>query len=348
VLALLIALLGAAATSPDERPAVEVPALAKAPRIDGQLGDLAGGLKLTATSFQARVGRVKDTLYLGVDVTDASPVSADLLKLTLHFPTAGTTAAGYGFTFAQDGQRADDLSPRFAKERLKVKVKKREGGMTYEVAIPARAFPRFPARAPFLLDLCVTYEDREQIAAEPKAASNCQGAAMLGSALKLADGFLKELRVAPPKEVEGVEGRPTAWLGYGQKQAPVWVQSSSPLTAKSLRAVAVSNAKDPEALRLFLPPLKLPDGRSLFAVVWGDEPHQDDGRCSEERELKLALYAVKDNAAQQVMEWPAASCALGKAISVVWDDGDLVIGYSTGATVRFTWSEDHFERTEIG
>jgi hypothetical protein len=30
------------------------------------------------------------------------------------------------------------------------------------------------------------------------------------------------------------------------------------------------------------------------------------------------------------------------------EDGELSVGYSSGATVRFTWDRDHFERIEYG
>ena len=40
---------------------------------------------------------------------------------------------------------------------------------------------------------------------------------------------------------------------------------------------------------------------------------------------------------------------LGRALSVSLDeDGELSVGYSSGATVRFTWDRDHFERVEYG
>jgi hypothetical protein len=52
---------------------------------------------------------------------------------------------------------------------------------------------------------------------------------------------------------------------------------------------------------------------------------------------------------ERVLDWPAMSCALGRALSVSLDeDGELSVGYSSGATVRFAWDRDHFERIEYG
>ena len=50
-----------------------------------------------------------------------------------------------------------------------------------------------------------------------------------------------------------------------------------------------------------------------------------------------------------MLECPAATCALGRATSVVLDDdGSLTIGYSGGTIATYSWSTDHFERTEYG
>ena len=65
--------------------------------------------------------------------------------------------------------------------------------------------------------------------------------------------------------------------------------------------------------------------------------------------MRLALFMVKGRVGERVLNWPAMSCALGRALSVSLDeDGELSVGYSSGATVRFNWDGDHFERVEYG
>ncbi len=65
--------------------------------------------------------------------------------------------------------------------------------------------------------------------------------------------------------------------------------------------------------------------------------------------MRLAVFQVRGRVGERVLDWPAMSCALGRALSVSLDeDGELSVGYSSGATVRFTWDGDHFERTEYG
>jgi hypothetical protein len=65
--------------------------------------------------------------------------------------------------------------------------------------------------------------------------------------------------------------------------------------------------------------------------------------------LRPGLYLVTGKTALRVLEWPAATCALGRAASMELDEeGALAIGYSNGATMNFAWSGNHFERTELG
>jgi len=95
--------------------------------------------------------------------------------------------------------------------------------------------------------------------------------------------------------------------------------------------------------------MSLPDGRILLSILTGNDPFFAEGQCNPQSELRLGLYLVQGRTARRALEWPAASCALGRASSVVLeDDGVLTIGYSSGATATFAWSGDHFERTGIG
>src|SRR5262249_59601669 len=66
--------------APDEPPpARPVPELPRSPKVDGVLGDFRGGLPLTAKPLEgasalltARVGSFRDTLYVALDVDDAT------------------------------------------------------------------------------------------------------------------------------------------------------------------------------------------------------------------------------------------------------------------------------------
>lgn len=84
-------------------------------------------------------------------------------------------------------------------------------------------------------------------------------------------------------------------------------------------------------------------------MVSGKNPYAVAGQCDSERELRLGLFLVNGKTAQRALEWPAATCALGRAQAVGLDEeGALIIRYSNGATINFAWSGDHFERTELG
>jgi hypothetical protein len=66
-------------------------------------------------------------------------------------------------------------------------------------------------------------------------------------------------------------------------------------------------------------------------------------------ELRMAMYAVSGAAALRVLEWPAATCQLGRAMRFeLSPEGNLLIGYTGGSTAHFTWAGDHFERSELG
>jgi hypothetical protein len=87
----------------------------------------------------------------------------------------------------------------------------------------------------------------------------------------------------------------------------------------------------------------------VLAVLAGQDPFDADDVCTPDREVRLLLYRVRGKVAERVLEWPARSCALGRALSVSLDpSGELTLGYSSGATVRFIWSRDPVERTEYG
>ena len=82
------------------------------------------------------------------------------------------------------------------------------------------------------------------------------------------------------------------------------------------------------------------------------DPNQgaaDQDKCDAEQEVRLAMYGVKGNVASRVLEWPAITCGLGRALSIqLSPEGHLQIGYSNGSVANFAYSGDHFERSELG
>ncbi len=354
--ALLAALVPGAASAqeqpaPPPRPSKVIPSLAKAPKLDGQFKDFPSTLTLkpqgaadAGTTFTARVGWRKDTVYVGVEATDAQLQAGDVLTLSLFFPDAGAAATGHVFRFGFDGMRAsppESNTPDFAQKLVNESVQRKDNTLTLEAAIPARALPRFPATGPLVLDLCVTFG----------TATNCKDGGMVGEALRLPDEFRKGLKLKPPEDVVALSGQPDGWLGYGVLHYPLWVEADSKITPGLLRVLVTPNPVNAESVGVNVPEtLSLPDGRPLLAVLSGELPYTKDGKgCDPDKELRLGLYLVKGKTAQRVLEWPVATCALGRATGVVLDEeGALSIGYSNGPTINFAWSGDHFERTELG
>ncbi len=350
----LAAVVLCSAALADERAPVKVPALPKAPAIDGQLKDLARGVALdthaAAGVLDGKVAVVKSTLYLGVTVTDAELAPGSQLTVSLHFPGAGATAHGYTFRFGPDGKRAptDPLTPAFASEGVRAAVKATSTGMTLEAAIPATSLPRFPATEPLALEVCLGYEP--PAGSEAKPASSCANGEP-GKSLLLPEELRRGLKLKPPETVNALEGRPNGWLGFGVLHFPRWAKANAPFHLESLRDFVTDDQSiDPSAVGLGVPPeLSLPDGREVYSVVTGKNPYAAEGKCNAENELRMALYLVKDDQAERALEWPVATCAFGRATSMsVDEEGTLTIGYSNGATVTFTWTKDHFDRTEIG
>ncbi|WNG15039.1 hypothetical protein [Cystobacter fuscus] len=360
MLAALCPLSAAAQESSEPKPrqVKAVPALGREPKLDGNLKDFPATLTLkspaaleASASFTARVGWRKETLYVGVEATDDQPQSGDVLTLTLFFPDAGATASGHVFRFAFDGKRAsppDSGTSAFAQKLVDTSVQRQDDRLVFEVAIPARALPRIPAVDALNLDLCLTYDDVDT-GAQPPAVSNCKSGGMVGEVLRLPDEFRRGLKLKPPEGVTGLEGRAGGWLGYGVLHYPAWVEADAPLTPASLESlVAPRPFKASEAGVNVPETLTLPGGKPLVLVLSGENPYAG-GTCDSEKELRLGVYLVKGKTAQRVLEWPAATCALGRATSLELDEtGSLSISYSNGPTVNFAWSEDHFERTELG
>ncbi|MET0406425.1 MAG: hypothetical protein ABW123_28660 [Cystobacter sp.] len=351
--------LAQAPSEPKPRQVKPVPALAREPKLDGNLKDFPATLTLkppaamdASASFSARVGWRKETLYVGVEATDDQLQSGDVVTLSLFFPDAGVTALGHIFRFAFDGKRAspaDSGTPAFAQKLVTVGVERQDNRISFEVAIPARALPRMPAVDPLHLDLCLTYDDVDA-SGQPPAVSNCKSGGMVGEVLRLPDEFRKGLKLKPPEDVAGLEGREGGWLGYGVLRYPSWVEADAPLTPDSLESLVATRAFKASEVGVNVPEtLTLPGGKSVVVVISGENPYRSGGVCDAEKELRLGLYLVKGKTAQRVLEWPAATCALGRATSLETnEEGTLSISYSNGPTVNFAWSVDHFERTELG
>lgn len=362
-LSLTCLLLAAAPAQAQERPNKAVPTLAKAPKLDGVFKDFASPLVIrppasvdASASFTARVAWRKETLYVGLEATDDQLLAGDLITVTLFFPGAGTTATGTSYRFAFDGKRASPSgsgTTAFAQQSVEVGVQRQEDKLGLEIALPVTAFPRFPSVDPLLFDLCITYEDRDS-GDKSTVLSNCKDGGMIGDALKLPDDFRKGLKLKPPEDVDVIafEALKGGWVGWGVLHYPTWVEAQQPLTPGSLAELVTTELVKPEAADLNVPDsLILPGGRTVLTVVSGKNPYAVEGKCDSDQELRLGLFLVtgKGKTAQRALEWPAATCALGRATSVSMDEeGALTIGYSNGTTINFAWSGDHFERTEIG
>ena len=347
--------------APDEPPpARPVPELARSPKVDGVLGDFRGGLPLTAKPLEgasaqvtARVGTFRDTLYVALEVQDEAITDRDRVTLALHFPEAGVTAGGAVFRFGPGGKlepRPEDGVSPATLAMIDSAVHRTRKGISLELALPARALPRFPARDALVLEMCLSYEDADDEGPAAKEISSCVTGAPPPELLALPAVFRQGLRPRPPPEVQTVEGRPGGWVGYNGQADPKWVLGDRPLNEQSLRVLVAEAPIDPAAVRVYVPSrMQLPDGKALLAVLTGQDPFSADESCAPEREMRLALFWVKGRVGERVLDWPAMSCALGRALSVSLDeDGELSVGYSSGATVRFTWDRDHFERVEYG
>ncbi|MCE9669539.1 CBM9 family sugar-binding protein [Myxococcus stipitatus] len=344
-----------------ERPSKPIPTMSKPPRFQGGLKGFASPLTLkpanvpedATANFTAKVGFRKDTLYVGVDATDDQLLANDRLTLSIYFPGSGPLTTGYTWSFGFDGKRAsatDSGTPEFAQKKVNAAVERRGNTLSLVASVPMRALPRFPARDPMVMDLCITYEDQDGAGVKAPPVSNCQSGTMVGDALRLPDEPRKALKLKPPEVVTALEPAATGWLGWDLLAYPAWAQGDEALEPESLRELVVTNPLDASAMNVNVPDsLSLPDGRAVVTVLTGKNPYAVEGQCDADDELRAGFYVVTGKTASRVLEWPVATCALGRASSVVLDEeGTLTIRYSNGATQNFAWSGDHFSRTELG
>ncbi len=362
--ALLVAAfaLASAAVPPHEEPFVrKLTELSRRPRMDGDARDLLGATPVLARAagdhtagLNVRAGVFGDTLYLGLDVTWEAAFDASALTLGLHSPEAGVAAPGHLFHLGPDGKRpsAAEEAPSYAQSALEAVAVRTPHGMAVEVALPPLSLPRLPAHGPVLLELCVAAGAADANGPPPpQRLSACPAGAPPPARLELPESLLSAIRQHVPPEVVALEARPGGWVGFGERVDPRWIFADKPLTVPGLRALVSDASLDPAALRLYIPDrMTLPDGGAVLAVLTGLDPFDNaEDACSPDREVRFLLYRVKGRVGERVLDWPARSCALGRALSVSLDaSGELTVGYSSGATVRFIWSHDHFERTEYG
>jgi hypothetical protein len=361
MLALLACLLVAAAP-PADKPIKPLPSLGKEPKLDGDLKDLAPATEFkmpeSAKGASAEVALKatfkKDTLYLGITVKDDKVVTEDKLDVTLFFPDSGTTAKGVVYRFGTEGLREppDDVGATdWAQALVKAATKVDDKGFTLEIAIPARALPRFQAFKPLALSICAEYADVDAAGGEVSLATTCPTGDMVGGPTRLPDELRKNLKLTPAPDVEGIEARKGGWVGYSKLHYASWAEADAELNAQSLGELVLGEAAiEPKKVALPIPAqLILPDNRPIYTVLTGKNPHSGKDACVDGAELRMAMYVVKGLTASRVLEWPAANCKLGRAMQFeLTSDGNLTIGYTNGTTAHFTWSTDHFERSELG
>lgn len=349
-------LLGA----PAEKPVKPLPVLAKEPSIDGALKELSPAFDVKvpkfeadATALTAKAALFKDTLVLGVTAADDAFNEHDQLVVTLYFPDSGTTSRGFVYEVGKAGFRAPNAEfgpPAFAQALAKSAVSANDKSVTFELAFPARALPRFQAFKPLVVSICLEYHDVDVAGRDPVKTVTCPTGEMVGGPTRLPDSFRTAAKLQPAADVEGIEARPTGWVGYSKLHYPTWAVGDAELTPQSLaELIAFDTAIDPASVALPLPrKLQLGD-RPLFTLLTGKNPYTKDA-CNPANELRLALYLVNGAVATRALEWPAATCALGRAMrfELDADSGQLEIGYTNGQTARFVWTAEHFERSELG
>ncbi len=355
---LIISLLAA---GPAEKPIKPLPLLTKEPKLDGELKDLTQSVDFkmpeaaegSSASLKVRAAFRRDTLYLGLTVSDDVVLPNDQLEVTLYFPDSGTTSRGYVYRFGRDGARANRTesgAPAFADKLVQAATKSDAKGFVLEVAFAARSMPRFQGTKPLAISICAEYADFDSATGEAVKLTSCPTGEMPGGPTRLPDEFRKNLKLAPPASVEGIEGRATGWVGFSKLHSPNWVEADAALTPDSLaELVAGDDAVEPKAVALPIPAeLKLNDNRPLFTVLTGKNPYSKDS-CNPSHELRMAMYLVKNTTATRVLEWPAATCGLGRAMRFeLGEEGTLAIGYTNGVTQHFVWADEHFERSELG
>lgn len=328
------------------------------PQIDGDLKEyaVAQPFKVPASAIgkssrlSLKAAFRQSTVYVAVTVTDDKLVPEDQLDLTLYFPNSGTTSKGVVYRFGIEGLRPAPNGMGalpFAQKLISSAVKRTATGYGLEIAIPARALPRFQASQALTLSLCLDSIDVDD--GEPEKLTTCPSGEMAFGPTRLPDEFRNHLKLSAPPSVEGIEARSIGWVGYSKLHSIIWAEGDEPLTLQSLsELVSGDEGIAPASVGLPSVSLSLSPQRPIFTLLSGVNPYRKD-RCVPTDEVRMAMYLVEGKIAHRVLDWPASNCQLGKAMRVeLSDEGSLEIGYTNGATHYFTWSTDHFERSELG
>jgi hypothetical protein len=366
-----------------------VPVLKARPKLDGTLAEWTGAQALkTPEGLTAWVGVSEGAMQLAVKAVDATAGQGDLLEVALYFPEAGTTDVGLSVRVGADGLRGEVerggglLTPEGTRDAgnavenkggagkandsarssllalqpgadsVRSAQKRTSADLSFELAIPVRAFQPFPARGPLRLVLCLSYQDRDgggATSGEPRA--TCAGGAMQEGAMLLPESLRAALKLSPPAPVKTLQARPGGWVGFDGSALPRWVSTEKPLTRESLAQVVSDSPASIEAAGVVVPArFELGPGKPLLPVLVGRPVGSDpDAPCVDKDPLRLGLYLGAGKLAHRVLDWPAGSCAMGRLLSIaLGEEGELVLGYSGGSTLQFIWSQDHFEQTQYG
>ncbi len=346
---LLLGLLAAAPQKP-------VPVLKRPAKLDGRLSELEPRQDSgDAVTVQAAMSG--SSLWIGARGEPLTP--ADTFELWLRFKDAGLGARPFLFTVTRGGVAAPE-SPEAAPAWVLSEVKSawgepqtKDGAVTTELLVPAKALPRFPSRAPLRLELCATFK------AADTSRTSCRDFDRPPATIEveLSEAIIPPLKPPPqPSAPLGLEGRKEGWAGYPVSQGgllPLSVWSDHTLKRAILTSLVAEKPLDPQAFGLAVSDRALsPRKRPLVAILDGESPFRENAPCNEAATLRLGLYELEGKVGRQVLEAPAADCALGRAVSLVIDErsngAELRLSYSQGRVVSFLWSQDHYERTEYG
>ena len=300
------------------------------------------GLTFNSAPWVGRAVTQKDALTLTFELPAQKSTDSLQFTFSLHFSGGGTTAAGYVYRIGvEDGRLAMVGAPSFVAKWIGIQSSLSASGRTYKLTLPIKALPPFPSQGPWVMDVCAAWA----------GVSNCEGGTMRQGSLQFSEDFRRALKFSPLPGTERIERREEAWVAVDALHFPVSIESEKTIEPNHLARLATEAPVNLETLKMALPSeRRLPNGWLLVPVFSGSDPYSVEGKCSANLELRIALYSLKGRVARRVLEWPVAACSLGTATSVELeaDAQTLSIGYSSGAIIHFVWSNDHFERTDLG
>lgn len=318
-----------------------VPRLSAPPVLDGRLNEQP--TQAAGDEMKVRVAMTPSGLWIGAN--DESRTKADRFELWLRFRNAGLGARPFNFRVTHEGAtapEAPEAAPSHAVAMVKTAWKD-----DLELLIPNRALPRFPSHEPLQLELCGTFRG-------PGGSNTSCRDFDSPPAVELTEALIPDLEPRPRRSPPvALEGRAAGWLAFGDGLLPLTVWADRPLSAPVLNSLVAEKPLELRSFGFLIPSgARSPRGRVLRAVLAGEDPLAQGAPCNEQASLRLGFYEVVGKVAYQVLEVPAATCALGRAVSAVLEgtgaEAELRISYSGGQVVSFIWSGDHYERTEYG